>query len=284
MAGLNIDLWTCDIATDAASPQAYAEAIVSRVEQSWDAGADVVVFPEFSWMGLEQFTEGADKLRAVSDVFWNGLWPEIFDRLNRMDKAVVLGSVPYQTPDGALRNRVPIISGGDVLHQDKIHLTPWEGDFSSGTELQSWTFLGHRLVVLICLDVEIPELSAALRGSDVDLVLVPSATESLLGVERVGRCANARAVELGCCVAVSHLVGLAKSELVDENVGKLAFYTPSQSCFIEMERETSTPLLEHGFHRQSFRLDSRKLAAMRASYMETNPARVSARTFKLRLS
>jgi predicted amidohydrolase len=92
-----------------------------------------------------------------------------------------------------------------MLYQDKLHLTPWESAFSPGDTLHLWHFAGLRIAVIICLDIEIPELSARLRDEEVDLILCPSATETVLGVERVDRCASARAVELGCHVAVSHL-------------------------------------------------------------------------------
>jgi predicted amidohydrolase len=68
--------------------------------------------------------------------------------------------------------------------------------------LRVWEFGGVRFAVIICLDIEIPEISAKLRGRGVDVILVPSATETILGVERVDRCASARAVELGAIVGV----------------------------------------------------------------------------------
>ena len=66
MDTLTIDLWTFDVGVDAATPEAYAAHMVSRVQDSWQTGGDVVVFPEYAWMGLEQFVTGKDKLREVS--------------------------------------------------------------------------------------------------------------------------------------------------------------------------------------------------------------------------
>ena len=274
MAKLNLDLWTFDVGAPAASPAEYAELVTYRVLQSWDEGADVVLFPEFTWMGLERFVEGPDKLSGVADVFWNGLWPKLRATLARSDRAVVLGTVPFLSGTGCLRNRAPIISDGVVSHQDKIHLTPWETAFAGGGPLRIWRFRGYRLAVLICLDVEIPELSAALRASRIDLMLVPSATESLAGVERVGRCADARAVELGCHVALCHLVGRVESVLVDENVGRLAVFSPSQSVFPAYQRSDIGEVIAEGFHRKSIALDMDAIARARALPAETNPALV----------
>jgi predicted amidohydrolase len=276
MDHLRLDLRTFDIGATADSPAAYASLLTDRVLESWENGADIVVFPEFSWMGLERFVERPDKLAGVADLFWNDLYPLLLTTLTRADKAAVLGTVPFRDPDSGLKNRAPIVSEGRWLHQDKIHLTPWESDFTGGGPLHLWTFRGHRVAVVICLDVEVPEIAAALRGSALDLMLVPSATENLLGLERVGRCADARAVELGCHVGLCHLVGTTDSTLVDENIGQLAHFSPSQSPFLHHPRQERSPLFTDGFHLKSVTLDMAALAASRELQGETNPSKLRA--------
>lgn len=273
MDTLTIDLWTCDVGVAADSPEAFAALLEQRVVESWDGGADVAVFPEYSWMGLERFVTGKDKLAGVADLFWKDLWPAMKQRLSRPGKAVVLGTVPCQTPEGTWRNRAPILCEGHELHQDKLSLTPWERIFQAGERLHLWTLHGVRFAVVICLDIEVPEISVALRGRGVDCLLVPSATENVLGVERVGRCASARAVELCCHVGVSQLVGRTTSELVDENVGRLAWLNPSQAAFSAEERERVSPaLLEEGFHCLRGVADVTKLSKTRRKKAETNPS------------
>jgi predicted amidohydrolase len=276
MAVLTIDLWTCDVGAPADSPQAYAAQIISRVQQSWDSGADVVVFPEYTWMGLEQFVEGKEKLQGVSNLFWQDLWPEMQQLVAREDKLVVLGTVPWRdaTTD-QICNRAPVLGAGQSFHQDKLHLTPWETVFTAGKTLHLFKFQGLTFAVVICLDIEVPELSVALRGRGVDCLLVPSATESVLGVERVGRCASARSVELGCHVGVAHLVGKTTSELVDENVGRLAWFRPSQSPFAEVVRETLSPISQEGFHSLRCHLDLELLQKLKGLNGETNPAQLT---------
>jgi predicted amidohydrolase len=144
-------------------------------------------------------------------------------------------------------------------------------------------FRGLRVAVLICLDVEVPELSALLRGQGVDLLLVPSATETLMGCERVTRCAGARAVELGCAVVVTPLVGRCQSALVDENLGKSACYLPSQATFAAAERITEGPVRTQGFHRERFFLACGLLAASRKAAPETNPATLDHGSMRPRL-
>lgn len=274
MDRLKLDLWTFDVGVPSSDPADFANHVTSRVIESWDAGADIVMFPEFTWMGLEQFVTGPDKISRVAHLFWNHLWPEIARKLDRPDKTAVLGTVPWMDGCNFVRNRAPIINRGGILHQDKIHLTPWEDAFTGGDAVRIWDFHGVRVAVVICLDVEIPEISAALRGMKLDLLLVPSATESILGVERVGRCADARAVELGCHVGLCHLVGKMDSALIDENLGRLAVFSPSQSEFLSGARQTTTDVFEDGFHRLSVELDMAAIRRNREQQSETDPSKI----------
>ena len=55
---MNLDLWTFDVGVQAESPQAYAEECLRRVEESWADGADMVLFPEFCWVGIGKICDG----------------------------------------------------------------------------------------------------------------------------------------------------------------------------------------------------------------------------------
>jgi len=276
MARLKIDLRTFDIGAPVPNAEAFVVRVASQVEESWKSGADLVLLPEFLWLGLEQFVKGRGATRAVAGLFWAGLWPSLSRGLARKGKAVVLGTVPFIDARGRLLNRAPILADGRRLHQDKLHLTPWEKAFTPGDGVRLWKFKGARIAVVTCLDIEVPEIAAALRGKAVDVVLVPSATETVLGVERVGRCADARAVELCCHVGVSHLVGRARSELVDDNVGRAAFFSPSQSAFAGAFRHLSVPVVRRGDHVLSVGADLAALRRARSARAETNPARLRA--------
>ena len=276
MRTLNLELMTFDVGVECDDAAGFADEVVERVRAAWDDGAELVVLPEFTWMGMERFVEAEDGARGVADLFWGKLWRGIRERLDGGDRAVVLGSVPFVAGDGGLRNRAPILCCGEEMHQDKLHLTPWESCFAGGDGIRVWNFRGIRMAVVICMDIEIPEISVALRGRGVDVILVPSATESILGVERVGRCASARAVELGCHVAVCHLVGRTESELIDDNIGRLAVYSPSQSPFVQCERASESEVWGSGFHRMAAELGIAAIRELRGLSGETDPSKVRA--------
>lgn len=271
---MRIDAWTFDVGTT----EDHVAAMSSHVEQSWDGGADIVLFPEYSWAALP----GCKDVREMAATFWSMIVPKLQQRLARPGKMVVLGTAPCVVED-ELRNRAPILVNGELIVQDKLFLTPWETQFAGGKALQLIEFAGLRIAVIICLDIEIPELSVLLRGQGVDLILVPSATETELGCERVTRCASARSVELGCAVVVSPLVGKCSSDLVDDNLGRLACYLPSQAVFKTMNRRAESDLHEAGFHCLKSDIEFSNLNAMRQSVHETNPSLISSSKIELPL-
>ena len=272
---LSLALRTFDPGLDVAGIREYALAVIGMIEAAWDDGAELVLLPEFTWMGLEPHVlrqVGSATLAEVAQAFETECLPLLKERLQRQGRAAVLGTVPSLTPEGGVRNRAWIVRDGAWLFQDKLHLTPWESGFEAGDVLRLWSFGGFRMAVIICLDIEVPELSTRLRDSGVDLILCPSATETLRGVERVNRCASARSVELGCHVAVSHLTGRAESELIDENIGRAAFYRPSQAAFKTLPFAEETETISAGVTRLEVRLEKRPLDLMRRMTAETNPA------------
>lgn len=285
MPTLNLRAFTFDPGLPVASPAALANTIAQHTLQAWQQDADIVLWPEYTWLALEQFTQSENPQAEAAHCFWNTLWPDLQQRLAHPNKAVVLGSTPSIAPDGSLRNRAPILAAGKTYFQDKLHLTPWESQFSPGDALQLIPFRGQRIAVLICLDIEIPELAAALRTHAPGLILVPSATETILGMERVTRCASARAVELGCFTAVSPLVGRAPfSDLIDENLGCLAVFMPSQSPFADLPRLSMPPPLREGIHALNVTLDFDALAATRVLTGETAPFLIHPRSQSSRLT
>jgi predicted amidohydrolase len=272
---LSLALRTFDPGLDVADIREYTLAVIRMIEAAWDEGAELVLLPEFTWMGLEPHVQrqvGSSTLAEVAEAFESQCLPLLKERLQHPGRAAVLGTVPSLTPEGGVRNRAWIVRDGGWLFQDKLHLTPWESGFEAGDVLRLWSFGGFRMAVIICLDIEVPELSVRLRDSSVDLILCPSATETLRGVERVNRCASARSVELGCHVAVSHLTGRAESGLIDVNIGRAAFYRPSQSAFKTLPFAEETETVSAGVTRLEVRVEKRPLDLMRRMTAETNPA------------
>jgi predicted amidohydrolase len=80
--------------------------------------------------------------------------------------------------------------------------------------------------------VEFPQLSRALVAADVDLLFVPSCTESFHGYWRVRHCAAARAVEGQLCAVVSSCVeGDPDYSEIDVHYGQGVILSPCDGTF-----------------------------------------------------
>ncbi len=113
----------------------------------------------------------------------------------------VAGSHPTMR-EGKLYNTAYLITpGGEVYEQDKIHRTRWEREkWSSdpGDQLKLFDTPHGKIAILICYDIEFPELSRMVCEEGADILFVPSCTDDRQGYLRVRYCcAGARDREPG---------------------------------------------------------------------------------------
>lgn len=114
--------------------------------------------------------------------------------------------------------------------QDKIHMTRFEdetwGVGPGFLEQKVFKAFGVAFGVSICFDVEFPFAALELAGKGVQVLLAPSCTETVMGMNRVHVGARARALENQFYVAVAQTVGNAPwSEAVDINTGQAACFS-----------------------------------------------------------
>lgn len=89
-----------------------------------------------------------------------------------------------------------------------------------------------KIGILICYDVEFPELARLQTLKGMKLLLVPFWTDTKTGYLRVRRCAQARAIENECFVAISGSVGnIPKVETMGIQYSQSAVFTPSDFSF-----------------------------------------------------
>lgn len=193
----------------------HMEALVREAAGN---GAQLVVFPEFASTGLLcSITDHVVTTKTISSDYWTVLpafTPEIVDGLVRMARAhditILGGSHARVAEDGSLRNTAYLMRpDGTVQTQDKLHLTPHEHELGArgGDELLVTTIGPFTAGVLVCADIQFPELSRWLVGKGVSLILNPSLTWNRRGVNRVTIGCQARAAENQWYVVMSPLVG-----------------------------------------------------------------------------
>ncbi len=181
-------------------------------------GAELVVLPELASTGLlHTISDHTVTTSTINADFWEVL-PEYSEAIvsglatiaRELEVSLLGGSHIRIAPDGSLRNTAFLVRpDGRIETQDKIHLTPPELELGArgGDELLVTELGPFTVGVLICADIQFPELSRSLVSRGVDLVLCPSLTWNRRGMNRVRIGCQARAMENQWFVVMAPLVG-----------------------------------------------------------------------------
>jgi len=229
-----------------ADPAAWRRKLEQWVGEAARAGAQLLLFPEYASMELASLLTPAlqadlqGQIHAMQE-FLPAYRRAHADLARSYGITLVAGTFPVRTDDGGrFVNRAHVYApDGAESFQDKRQMTRFEGEGwgispgvpQSGGGLKVFnTGLGVRFGIAVCYDVEFPLITHALSEAGADLVLAPSCTDALAGLNRVHIGARARALENQICVAVAQTVGEARwSPAVDVNVGRAAAYcTPDR--------------------------------------------------------
>lgn len=148
---------------------------------------------------------------------------------------IIAGSMP-QIRDNQLYNV------GFLCHRDgrteqyeKLHITPGEvksWGLKGGSHIQTYDTDCGKIGILICYDVEFPELARTLAEEGMQLLFVPLLTGTQNGYSRVRHCAQARAIENECYVAIAGSVGNLPSVVnMNTHYAQAAVFTPCDFSF-----------------------------------------------------
>lgn len=200
------------------SVASFLEHVATYVRASVEQGAELVVFPELASTGLLASIHDHDvTTKTIGSDYWNvlpGYAEEIAAGVGKLAQqhgvVIVGGSHNRGASDGSLRNTAYVAHpDGRIELQDKTHLTPQEHDLGArgGDDLLITKIGPFTAGVLICADIQYPELSRYLVRNGVDLIICPSLTWNRRGVHRVRTGCQARAIENQLYVVMSPLVG-----------------------------------------------------------------------------
>jgi predicted amidohydrolase/ribosomal protein S18 acetylase RimI-like enzyme len=199
--------------------------------------SDIVLFPElFNAPLISKFDrkDAPEAMRLLAD-YTEPLRRALVDMALSYNINIVSGSVP-EYHDNMLYNVCFLCRrDGTWEKQYKLHITP--------EETQSWGLRGGdklavfdtdvgKVGILICYDLEFPELARILVDQGMQILLVPYWTDTKSSYLRIRRCAQARAVENECYVAISGSVGnIPRVENMDIQYSQAAIFTPSDFAF-----------------------------------------------------
>ncbi|MBS3928591.1 MAG: carbon-nitrogen hydrolase family protein [Sphingomonadales bacterium] len=213
---------------------AYAAKLTRWIETAAKGGASLAVFPEYGAMEL-----AALDVTTMGDL--SACLGTVAGRLSDIDALhaelavkhgmhVLAASVPAEVPGGFVNRARLFAPNGKVGVQDKLVMTRFEREewfiSASGPLRLFETSLG-KIGINICYDSEFPLLARAQVEAGMELLLVPSCTDSEHGYWRVRLGAQARALEGQCYAVQSPTVGNAQwNPAVDVNRGAAGVFGP----------------------------------------------------------
>lgn len=148
---------------------------------------------------------------------------------------IITGSMPF-LENGTLYN-VGFLCKRDGTSEmyAKIHVTPNEVQhwgMTGGSQIKTFDTDCGKIGIMICYDVEFPELSRLMADEGMNILFVPFLTDTQNAYTRVKHCAQARAIENECYVAIAGCVGnLPKVNNMDIQYAQSAVFTPSDFAF-----------------------------------------------------
>jgi predicted amidohydrolase/GNAT superfamily N-acetyltransferase len=217
------------------------EELLQQVEFFVDAvsgyRSDFALFPEFFNAPLMAENNHLSTSEAIRELAKHT--STIVDRFSSLAISyninIISGSMP-EMKDGKLYNVGYLCKrDGTKERYEKLHVTPDEAKvwgMQGGTQLKTFDTDCGKIGILICYDSEFPELSRLLADDGMDILFVPFLTDTQNGYSRVRHCAQARAIENECYVAIAGSVGnLPKVQNMDIQYAQSMVFTPCDFSF-----------------------------------------------------
>ncbi len=199
--------------------------------------ADFILFPEFFNAPLMSKYNHLGEPEAIRKLaaYTEELRRRFVDFSISYNVNIITGSMPY-LENGKLYNISYLCRrDGTWDSYKKIHITPNEIEtwgMTGGDDIRIFDTDSGKIGIVICYDVEFPELIRIYAEQGVQILFVPFLTDTQNGYSRVRRCAQARAIENECYVAIAGCVGnLPRVNNMDIQYAQSAVFTPSDFAF-----------------------------------------------------
>ncbi len=217
-------------------PYKNLEVLLQQVEYFVNAlsgyQSDFVLLPEFfnaPLMAAYNHMREPEAIRALASHT-----EEIKQALSRLAISyninIISGSMPELAGNDLFNVGFLCKRDGGIERFEKLHVTPDEKKvwaLRGGNSLRSFETDCGKIGILICYDVEFPELSRLLAEEGMDILFVPFLTDTQNAYLRVRHCAQARAIENECYVAIAGSVGnLPNVHHMDIQYAQSMVFTP----------------------------------------------------------
>lgn len=199
--------------------------------------SDFALFPEFFNAPLMAGNNHLSTAEAIRELAKHT--EEMIQRFSKLAISyninIITGSMPEMVDNKLYNVGYLCRRDGSTERFEKLHITPDEAKvwgMVGGNKIQTFDTDCGKIGILICYDVEFPELSRILADEGMDILFVPFLTDTQNGFSRVRHCAQARAIENECYVAIAGSVGnLPNVENMDIQYAQSMVFTPCDFAF-----------------------------------------------------
>ena len=199
--------------------------------------SDFALFPEFFSAPLMAENNHLTEPEAIRELSKHtaGIIQKLSEMAISYNINIISGSLPEVNNDRLYNVGYLCKRDGSTERYEKLHVTPDEikvWGMEKGNQLKVFDTDCGKIGILICYDVEFPELSRLLAEEGMDILFVPFLTDTQNGYSRVRNCAQARAIENECYVAIAGCVGnLPKVHNMDIQFAQSMVFTPCDFAF-----------------------------------------------------
>ncbi len=207
------------------------------VDVASDHKSDFVVFPELfttQLLSLIRAKRPGTAARKLAE--YTPKYLDLFTRLAVKFHVNIVGGSQFDVEDGQLHNISYLFRrNGTIGRQHKIHVTPGEKRWwgvAGGNSVEVFETDRGKVSILVCYDIEFPELARIATAKGAKIIFVPFNTDERYGYLRVRHCAQARAIENQVYVAIAGCTGnLPHVDNADVHYAQSGIYTPSDFPF-----------------------------------------------------
>ncbi|WP_018662802.1 bifunctional GNAT family N-acetyltransferase/carbon-nitrogen hydrolase family protein [Heyndrickxia acidiproducens] len=207
------------------------------VDVAADFGSDFAVFPEIFTTQLMSFLNEKRPDQAVRKLAkYTDQYIELFTKLAVRYNVNIIGGSHFVEEDGNVYNVAFLFRrDGTIERQTKLHITPnerkWWG-IAEGNELNVFDTDCGKIAILVCYDIEFPEIARIAVDHGANIIFVPFCTDDRQAYLRVRYCAQARAIENQVYTCIAGTVGnLTHVENMDIQYAQSGIFSPSDFGF-----------------------------------------------------
>jgi len=209
--------------------------------------SDFILFPELFNAPLMSEYNHLTETQSIRELaqFTEDIRKKFSELSIKYNVNIITGSMPFIENEKLINIGYLCRRNGTYSRYEKIHITPNEKHYwgiQGGSQIKIFETDCAKIGILICYDVEFPELSRILADQGMQILFVPFLTDTQNAYTRVKHCAMARAIENECFVAIAGSVGnIPKIKNMDIQYAKSAVFTPADFQFPTdgMKAETS---------------------------------------------